>query len=52
MHLQEVPDLWIETDEVDEEVTVEPDEDDETPSRRRKPRLSRRKRCTSRRLSS
>ena len=29
MHLQEVPDLWIETDEVDEEVTVEPDEDDE-----------------------
>jgi len=29
MHLQEVPDLWIETDEVEEEVTVEPDEDDE-----------------------
>ena len=29
MHLQEVPDLWIETDKVEEEVTVEPDEDDE-----------------------
>ena len=29
MHLQEVPDLWIQTDEVEEEVTVEPDEDDE-----------------------
>ena len=29
MHLQEVPDLWIETDEVEEEVTVEPDEGDE-----------------------
>ena len=29
MHLQEVPDLWIETDEVEEAVTVEPDEDDE-----------------------
>ena len=29
MQLQEVPDLWIETDEVEEEVTVEPDEDDE-----------------------
>ena len=29
MHLQQVPDLWIETDEVEEEVTVEPDEDDE-----------------------
>jgi hypothetical protein len=29
MQLQEVPDLWIDTDEVEEEVTVEPDEDDE-----------------------
>jgi FKBP-type peptidyl-prolyl cis-trans isomerases 2 len=29
MQLQEVPDLWIETDEVEEEVTVEPDDDDE-----------------------
>ena len=29
MHLQQVPDLWIQTDEVEEEVTVEPDEDDE-----------------------
>ena len=29
MQLQEVPDLWIATDTVDEEVTVEPDEDDE-----------------------
>ena len=29
MHLQEVPDLWIQTDEVEEEVTVESDEDDE-----------------------
>ena len=29
MQLQEVPDLWIATDSVDEEVTVEPDDDDE-----------------------
>ena len=29
MHLQEVPDLWSETDEVEEEVTVEPDEGDD-----------------------
>jgi len=29
MQLQEVPDLWIATDSVDEEVTVEPDNDDE-----------------------
>ena len=28
-YLQQVPNLWIETDEEEEEVTVEPDEDDE-----------------------
>ena len=32
MQLQEVPDLWIETDEVDEEVTVEPDDEDAEPT--------------------
>ena len=32
MHLQEVPDLWIETDEVEEEVTVEPDDEDAEPT--------------------
>ena len=32
MHLQEVPDLWIETDEVDEEVTVEADDEDAEPT--------------------
>lgn len=31
MHLQQVPDLWIETDEVEEEVTVESDDEDEEP---------------------
>ena len=29
MYLQEPPTVWIQTDEVDEEVTVEPEEDDE-----------------------
>ena len=32
MQLQEVPDLWIETDEVDEEVTVEADNEDAEPT--------------------
>ena len=32
MQLQEVPDLWIETDEVDEEVTVEADDEDAEPT--------------------
>jgi FKBP-type peptidyl-prolyl cis-trans isomerase SlyD len=29
MYLQQAPEVWIQTDEVEEEVTVEPDEDDE-----------------------